>query len=102
MAFPILREEDAAQIRMSREADAEKIENLALQPIGARPDRNKRIHDGIVSRQADAKPDSVAPGDGDEAVVHFEARLELETVSASGIGEEVKLNVPAFPPPPPT
>ncbi len=91
MAFPVLREENAAQIRMSRETDAEKIENFALQPIGARPYRNKRIHDGIVSRQADAKPDSVAPGDGDQVIIQFEARLDGKTVDAGGIGKEVKL-----------
>src|SRR6188768_2138 len=39
--------EDAAQIRMAREQDAEQVERLALEPVGAGPDVDHRIDDGI-------------------------------------------------------
>ena len=47
MAFPVFRHHDARQVRMSVEANAEQVEDLALEEICARPDRtsaNRRWH----------------------------------------------------------
>ena len=35
--------EDAAQIRVAAEQDAEQVEGLALEPVGARPDLGHRV-----------------------------------------------------------
>src|SRR6187399_834780 len=39
--------EDAAQIRVTGEKNAEQVERLALEPVGTRPDVDQRIDDGI-------------------------------------------------------
>jgi hypothetical protein len=96
MAFPVFGEEDAAQIRMTGEANAEKVENLALEPVGARPNRDKRIHDSIAAGESDAETNLVAPRDGDEVVVHFETRLKGKTVDAGGVREKIKLQRDVF------
>src|ERR1039458_6361518 len=38
VALPILGHEDAAQVRVPRELDAEHVEHLALQPVGGQVD----------------------------------------------------------------
>ena len=45
--------EDAAQVRVAAEQDAEQVERLALEPVGARPD----VDHGI-DRPAPACPDT--------------------------------------------
>src|SRR5580700_11036918 len=40
--FPIVRHQDAPQIRMSLKADAEQVVTLALVPIGRRPHASNR------------------------------------------------------------
>ena len=42
MALPVVAEQDAAQIRMAVEADAEHVVALALHPVGAAIDRHER------------------------------------------------------------
>ena len=51
MAFPIVRHQDAEQVGMIAEADAEQIEDFALVPVGAAPDAGDRIDLGIGARQ---------------------------------------------------
>ncbi len=48
MTFPVFRHLNAPQIGMSVETDAEQIEDLALEEVGARPDRRERF-DGRAS-----------------------------------------------------
>ncbi len=40
--------QDAPQIRMAAEQDAEQIECLALEPVGAGPDAGQRVDDRIL------------------------------------------------------
>src|SRR5580658_7067758 len=42
IAHPFFRQQHAAQIRVAIKADAEHVENFALQPIRHRPDGNER------------------------------------------------------------
>ena len=46
MSFPFVRHQDAAQVGMALEANAEQIETLALVPVGRGPDRRDRVHTG--------------------------------------------------------
>ena len=91
MPFPIIRKNDAAQIGVTRKANPKKIEDFALQPIGARPDGDQRIDDRIVTVKADLEAQAVAAGDGNQFVVQFETRFMGETIHAGGIGEEVEI-----------
>ncbi len=56
MAFPFIGQQDAPQVRMTLEADAEKIEILALVPIGGGPDREDRTNRGVISRELYFEP----------------------------------------------
>ncbi len=44
MSFPIRRQEQATQIRMIVEANAEQIENFALEPVRSRPDAGHAVY----------------------------------------------------------
>ncbi len=51
--------EQAAQVRVALEQDAEHVEGLALEPIDAGPDAGHRIHHGfgvIGAKHAQAQP----------------------------------------------
>src|SRR4051812_110441 len=53
---PVLGQEDAGQVRMAREADAEHIEHLALGGLGARVDLEERGRHRIVLGHLGAHP----------------------------------------------
>ena len=91
MSFPIIGKNDAAQIDVTRKANAKQIEDFALQPIGAWPYGDKRIDDRIFAVKADFQPQAVAAGDGNQFVVQFEARLMGKAVHAGGIRQEVEV-----------
>src|SRR5689334_3581608 len=42
MAFPVLGEQDAEQLRVVGEPDAREVEDFALVPVGGGPDRRDR------------------------------------------------------------
>src|ERR1035438_2013690 len=60
MPFPVVRHQDAAQIRMVEETYAEEVEYFALVPVGAAPDA----------------------GDGIDYRIHAEAALEAQPLIA--------------------
>src|SRR6187455_2971788 len=51
MASPGGRQQDAAQVRVAREDDAEHIPDLALVPVCRRPDVGNGGHQRIVDRE---------------------------------------------------
>ena len=48
MTLEALVAEDAPQVRVPFEAEAEHVAGLALEPVGGLPDRDQRRQDGIV------------------------------------------------------
>ena len=82
---------------MAQKTNAEEIINFPLQPIGARPDRNQRIHNRIVTAEPHAQPHFFTSRDGNQVIVQFESRLSRGAVHASGVGQEVvlQLGIPA-------
>ena len=84
---------------MASKTYAKKVENFALEPVGARPDGNKAIHDRVGASQADLQADSVATGDGNEVIIQLETGLVRETINASCIGEEIELKAGGVPTP---
>ena len=91
MAFPVVGKQNAPQVWVPGELNAEQVEDFALEPIRAEPDGDQRIHDSIVAGQADADTDFLAERDGDQVVVQFVARFHRETVNARGIAEQIEL-----------
>src|SRR6266446_5256819 len=70
MSLPAVRKQNALEVRMSVELDAEHVEDFALQPVGRSPERNgtwqalvlgyERLHaDALVARKRIEHPDHV-------------------------------------------
>jgi hypothetical protein len=55
MPFPIVRQHDAAQVRMIAEAHAEQVENLALVPVSGAPYVGDGVDLRVFSAQAAAR-----------------------------------------------
>ena len=75
MAFPVIGKQNAPQIGMPVEANPKQIENLAFQPVRARPHRHQRIHHRIAARKPHFQPHFFAPWNGNQVIVQFESRL---------------------------
>ena len=87
--------EDAAQIRVTGEQDAEQVEGFALEPVGARPDVDHRIDDGIFGvLAARANAQALVVGDRQQLVGNRETRavvrqtraVATDTATESGSG----------------
>src|SRR5436309_9019131 len=57
---PVLRHEDAAEVGVALEDDAEEVEDLALLPVGVAPQAGHRGDDRIVARRVDLEREEVA------------------------------------------
>ena len=75
--------EDAAQIRVAGEQDAEQVEGLALEPVGAGPDVDHRIDDGIFGvLAARAQAHALVVRDRQQLVGDGEARAVVRDARA--------------------
>ena len=89
----LLRHEDAFQVRMAGEADAEHVEHFPLQPIGPLPERNRRRESriGVVDVRADIDP--LTARRVDEHVQHAESVPRVgvfEQVGRRQFGEQIE------------
>src|SRR6185295_4503884 len=50
---PVFRHEDAAEVGMAVEADAEEVEHLSLHPVGVPPERRQARHHRVVAYRLD-------------------------------------------------
>src|SRR5437899_10580885 len=73
MPFPVVRHQDAAQIRMIEEAYAEEVEHLALIPIGAAPDSGDRFNCGVRAREAALQAQAFIAFDTVQVIDNFKA-----------------------------
>src|SRR5437660_5933532 len=55
--LPALWHEDAPQVRVTVEGDAEEVPGLAFVPVGGRPDRRQARHMGVGHARGDLDPD---------------------------------------------
>jgi hypothetical protein len=71
--------EDAPQVRVAVENDAEQVEGLALEPVGSRPHIDHRTdqREGVVQQRTHAQT-PVLRG-GQQVIDHGEARLPVST-----------------------
>jgi len=88
--FKSIGQEDAAKVCMAGKLNAEKVENLALEPVGAGPYWFQRIHDGMLSADAGTQAYTVAPRDGNQMIVQLEAGLDGVTVNAGGVAQQIE------------
>src|ERR1700729_1920773 len=93
VAFPVVGKQNAPQIRMPGELNAEHVENLALQPVRALPNRKEGIDDRIAASEFHANGQLLFKRDGNQLVVQFKTRFERIAVEAGSVGEEVELQL---------
>src|SRR5262245_57598726 len=60
MTGPILGHQDAAQVGVALEGDAEQVEDLPLLPVGVAPDLAHRRHHRVVARRVGFEDEPVA------------------------------------------
>src|SRR3989442_15810361 len=90
MPRPVLRHEDAAEVGVALEDDAEEVEALALLPVGVAPQPGNRGDDRIVTRRVDLEREEVAVRVGVEVVDDLD-HVPLRVVDAGEVGEAVEL-----------
>src|SRR6266516_4548720 len=88
VTLPILGHQNAAQIRMPSETNAEHVENFALEVVGARPHRSERFDGRISAVQANFQPNALFVRDGKQMVDDFESGLGGIPVHAREVGKE--------------
>ena len=75
IAFPIDRHQDAHQVGMIAETDAEHVEDFALIPVGPAPDARDRIDLRIRAAQPALHAQPLIALDRMQMIDHFKARL---------------------------
>ena len=75
---------------MAFETDAEKVENLPLEPVRARPYRYKRIDHRMLNADARSQPKAIASWDRQQVVVELKTGLDREAVEAGGVTEKIE------------
>src|SRR4029077_5560879 len=91
MAFPLFRQQNAAQIGVIVELNAHEVEDFPLQPASAEPNGNERIYIRMITWDARAEADLLSFGDGSKVIVQLKARPAGEAVNASGVRKQIKL-----------
>src|SRR5919107_532662 len=90
--LPVVGQEDAAQVRVTVEDDAEHVERLALVPVGRAPDGNDGRDVRVLLVQENFQAQAVEALRREEVVVDLEARLLLRpAVGAGDVREHVEL-----------
>jgi len=76
---------------MAIEVNAHQIENFALKPASAKPNRNERVNVRLSAGNAGAQANLGLLGNRSEVIVQFEPRFNGEAINAGGVGEKVEL-----------
>src|SRR5919197_3380346 len=72
MPRPVLRHEDAAEVRVALEDDTEEVEDLALLPVGVAPHARHGGDDRVVARSVDLSREEVVVRVGVEVVDYLD------------------------------
>src|SRR5882724_12141549 len=91
VAFGVgLPHEDAAQIGMTAEGDAEHVERLPLQPVGAPPQRHDGVDGQVPARvELDLDPQVGAAREGSQLVDHLERSLAVTILDCRNVDQVV-------------
>src|ERR1700730_455381 len=88
--FEVVGQENTAQVRVALKTNTEQVENLALQPVCALPDRHQRIHNRLLPADACAQANSLNTGKRYKLVVQFKTRLDGETIHAGSVTQQIE------------
>src|SRR6478736_4160434 len=78
--------EDAAQVRMAVEHDAEQVEGLALEPVGGSVDTNETVERGLLAfRAVGAQRQALVMGHRQQLVEHRETRAIMRAAMAFAV-----------------
>src|SRR5438045_9607332 len=88
MPIPVVRHEQAAQVRMAEKAHAKKIKDLALEKISAAPHAGHRFHAGISTRQQHFQPHPLFAAVRKQVIDDFETRFLRITVNTRNVGKK--------------
>jgi len=87
MAFPVVRQHDAAKIGVVVERNTEKIEDFALVPVGRAPDGCYGIDSGRGAADANLEAQAFVAGKRVQVINDFEARINGITIYRSDRAE---------------
>jgi hypothetical protein len=73
VAIPVLGHEDAGEVGVIGERDAEHVVHLALHRLGAGIQVEQRGDGGVVGGHLHAQPDALAPFEAQQVDDHLEA-----------------------------
>src|SRR5882724_7437458 len=96
IAFPIVRQQNTAMIRMVFEVHAEEVIRFPLMPLGGVPDITHRWDHSIVTRHLDLERDFMAQGRGVKVVDHAECFV-WPIINATQTHERVKQHIRVVP-----
>src|SRR5690349_23944430 len=83
MPLPVIGHHDSSHVRMMSEIDSEQVKNLALIPVGARPDAGHRVDIRIVATHFALQPHSTVLFDRVNQINDLEPRLQRMPVDTS-------------------
>src|SRR5581483_8344832 len=86
-------EQDAAEVGMALEADAEHVVTLALEPVGRLPQSGDAIHPQVGLARADLDAQGAAASQRAQMIYDLEAGCALHPVDRGQIGEKVEAEV---------
>src|SRR5208282_3386833 len=89
VAFPVLGHQNAPQIWMAGETNAEKIEHFALEIIGAGPYGSERLDRRAVAVQVNFQPDAFFFRDRQQVIDNLKPGFGRIPVDASDVGKEI-------------
>src|SRR5258708_3379818 len=92
MTLPVIRQKNAAQIRMTIKDHAEQIKSLSLVPIRGPPNATHGRNMDVVLAQYHFQTNPLIVGGREQMIVNFKPRFLFGTaIEATQIGEKVKL-----------
>src|SRR5665647_601790 len=80
VAFESLVHQDAAQVGVPGEGDAEHVEDLALEPVGVLPQPGERIDDRVRAGQGDLEPEAPVAAQGKKMIDHLETAFGFQEI----------------------
>lgn len=91
MSLPVIRQQNASQIRMTVKNDSEQIERFAFVPIRRAPDSRNGRHVHVVLAQHNLQTNAMVFGGREKMVVDFEARIFFNAaIDATNISQKIE------------
>jgi len=93
MALPVVRQQDATQVRMAVKDHAEQIERLALVPVCRTPNAGDALDMRVFLVQQHLQANAMVFSCGEEMVIDFEAGFFFySAIHAADIRQEIELS----------